>query len=189
MFTTTISIITLAITLPVILAANCPNIVTRNEWEARSATSPSLSVNPPTHVVIHHSASSGCTTKSKCSRLVKSFQNYHMDTQHWNDIGYSFLVGEDGNVYEGVGWGKRGTHAPNYNSKSIGICVIGTFTSTRPNDAALQAVKDLIACGVSQGKIKRDYKLIAHRQVKSTECPGKSLYDEVKTWPQWTSQP
>lgn len=65
----------------------------------------------------------------------------------------------------------------------------GFILASKPNAAALQAVKDLIACGVSQGKIKGDYKLVAHRQVRQTECPGKALYDEVKTWPQWTSQP
>jgi hypothetical protein len=30
-------------------------------------------------------------------------------------------------VYEGRGWDIVGTHAPNYNSRSIGICFIGDF--------------------------------------------------------------
>lgn len=38
-------------------------------------------------------------------------------------------MGEDGNVYEGRGWDIFGAHAPKLNSKSIGICIIGTFTS------------------------------------------------------------
>ena len=52
-----------------------------------------------------------------------------MNHNNWSDIGYNFLVGEDGNIYEGRGWMKRGAHAPDYNSESIGICVIGDFTS------------------------------------------------------------
>ena len=52
-----------------------------------------------------------------------------MDTKHWDDIGYNFLVGEDGNVYVGRGWGARGAHSVKYNAKSIGICIIGDFTS------------------------------------------------------------
>jgi N-acetylmuramoyl-L-alanine amidase len=51
-----------------------------------------------------------------------------MDTNGWIDIGYNFLVGEDGNIYEGRGWNNVGAHATNWNSKSIGICVIGDFT-------------------------------------------------------------
>lgn len=52
-----------------------------------------------------------------------------MNTNKWSDIGYNFVVGEDGNVYEGRGWDKIGAHAPSYNSKSIGICMIGNFVS------------------------------------------------------------
>jgi N-acetylmuramoyl-L-alanine amidase len=51
-----------------------------------------------------------------------------MNAQRWPDIGYNFLVGEDGNVYEGRGWDAVGAHAVPYNSNSIGICVIGDFT-------------------------------------------------------------
>jgi len=36
-------------------------------------------------------------------------------------------------VYEGRGWDVMGTHAPNYNSRSIGICFIGDFRS-KSND-------------------------------------------------------
>ena len=52
-----------------------------------------------------------------------------MNNKNWEDIGYNFLVGEDGNIYEGRGWGKHGAHSKPYNSKSIGICMIGNFNS------------------------------------------------------------
>jgi len=52
-----------------------------------------------------------------------------MDQKEWADIGYNFLVGEDGNVYEGRGWDKQGAHSKLFNSKSIGICIIGDYTS------------------------------------------------------------
>ncbi len=71
----------------------------------------------------------------------------------WNDIGYNFLVGEDGNAYEGRGWNNVGAHANPYNSESYGISVIGTFTSSVPNAGAQSAVQALIACGVSNVSI------------------------------------
>ena len=52
----------------------------------------------------------------------------------------SFLVGEDGNVYEGRGWSKQGAHAPNFNSRSIGIAVIGNFMSEFPSSCPLPAI-------------------------------------------------
>lgn len=52
-----------------------------------------------------------------------------MDTKGWDDIGYNFIIGEDGNIYEGRGWGKKGAHSKPFNSKSIGICIIGNYMS------------------------------------------------------------
>lgn len=40
----------------------------------------------------------------------------------------SFLIGNDGNVYEGAGWNKVGAHTLGYNRKSIGIAFIGDFS-------------------------------------------------------------
>ena len=39
----------------------------------------------------------------------------------WSDIGYSFLIGGDGRVYEGRGWGRVGAHTYGYNSRAYGI--------------------------------------------------------------------
>lgn len=50
-----------------------------------------------------------------------------MDRRHWDDIGYNFVIGEDGAVYVGRGWDQVGTHSVNYNDKSIAIALIGNF--------------------------------------------------------------
>lgn len=171
--------------------SNEPKIISRAEWGAREPAGPieDLPQYPPPYVVIHHSATPGCTSQAICQSRVRSFQNYHIDHNKWNDIGYNFLVGEDGNVYEGRGWGKRGAHCPKYNAKSIGICVIGNFTSQEPNLIAIEVLKDLIAFGVSKGEIKENYNLIGHRQGSSTTCPGEKFYDLIKTFPHWQSNP
>lgn len=38
----------------------------------------------------------------------------------WDDIGYTFVIGEDGNVYESRGWDKIGTHTLNHNYDGLG---------------------------------------------------------------------
>jgi hypothetical protein len=43
----------------------------------------------------------------------------HMFCVGWSDIGYSFVVGEDGNVYEARGWDKVGAHTHNYNREYL----------------------------------------------------------------------
>lgn len=70
-----------------------------------------------------------------------------MVDRKFRDIGYNFLVipskmflsipiafetdrfqiGGDGSIFEGRGWGIHGAHVPKYNSRSIGICLLGNF--------------------------------------------------------------
>lgn len=52
-----------------------------------------------------------------------------------------------------------------------------------PNDAALNAVHNMIKLGIRLGKITPNYKLYGHRNVGSTECPGERLYELIQTWP------
>ena len=85
---------------------------------------------PVPSVIIHHGGTNTfCTNQTRCAEIVRAYQNYHMDTNGWIDIGYNFLVGEDGNVYEGRGWTRVDAHAAGCNTRSIGICFIGDFTS------------------------------------------------------------
>lgn len=42
-------------------------------------------------------------------------------------IYFSFLIGGDGKVYEGVGFHKVGAHTRGYNTRSLGIAFIGNF--------------------------------------------------------------
>ena len=107
----------------------CPRIINRRGWGAR----PPLSVvrfpsSPVRFVVIHHGGSRAyCTNQNSCAAIVRGVQNYHMNNKRLRDIGYNFVVGEDGNVYEGRGWDTFGAHSPAYNRNGIGICIIGDF--------------------------------------------------------------
>lgn len=170
-------------------SSGCPRIVSRAEWGARQPTSTTRIAKPVPRVFIHHTAGDTCTTQAQCISVVKSIQNYHMNSKGWADIGYNFLVGQDGNVYEGRGWNNVGAHAAdarvNHNYGSIGISVIGTFNTIAPNAAALNAVKQLIACGVSNGGLSGAYTLHGHRDGGCTECPGQAFYNIIRTWPRY----
>ena len=55
----------------------------------------------------------------------------------------SFLIGGDGNVYEGRGWNDLGAHTSNYNSVGYGYCFIGSFMTSNPVAAAKDAYLQL----------------------------------------------
>jgi len=69
----------------------------------------------------------------------------------WQDIGYNFLVGEDGVAYDGMGWDFVSHHIDPHNDYlSLGIAFIGTFNNSIPNDAALERTKLLLSCLVTK---------------------------------------
>lgn len=106
-----------------------------------------------------------------------------MDDLHWGQVGYNFLVGGDGRVYEGRGWNYIGAHTIKYNSISIGIAFIGNFDHNMPTAAQLRAGQLLMAEGVRLKKLSPNYEVYAHRQLISTQSPGDNLFKIIKTWP------
>uniref|UniRef100_T1DN61 Putative animal peptidoglycan recognition protein similar to bacteriophage t3 lysozyme n=1 Tax=Anopheles aquasalis TaxID=42839 RepID=T1DN61_ANOAQ len=167
------------------VSAQCPRIVTRAQWGARAANTAQLPIRPAPWVVMHHTAGAHCTTDAACNQQMRNIQSFHMDGNGWADIGYNFLVGENGAAYEGRGWGRQGAHAPGYNDRSVGMGVMGTFTNGIPNAAARNAAQQLISCGVSLGHIASNYWLIGHRQAVATACPGNAFFNEIRNWPRF----
>nr|XP_022912080.1 peptidoglycan-recognition protein LB-like [Onthophagus taurus] len=146
--------------------------------------------NPVPYVIIHHSyIPPACNTTTECIEAMQWMQNYHQETNGWNDVGYSFAVGGDFRAYEGRGWSSVGAHAPLYNNRSIGICIIGDWRVELPPYEQLEVVKELIRKGVEMGMIQENYTLYGHRQVRDgTECPGDRLLKEISTWPNFSEQ-
>ena len=126
-----------------------------------------------------------CDTLAQCVLKVRAAQTFHIEFRGWDDIAYNFLVGGDGNVYEGRGWDVRGAHTLNFNHRSIGISFIGTFIDDKPTPEQLAAVQSLIQFSVKNGKISKDYKLVGHRQCVKTNSPQK-LYEIIQTWDHWS---
>ena len=87
------------------------NFVPRTEWNAREPKGISNFNHPATTGVIgHHTAGGRCYDKNACISQVKGMQNYHMDSLGWVDIGYQYIIWEDGRIYEGRGPYRQGSH-------------------------------------------------------------------------------
>ena len=113
------------------------------------------------------------------------------------------MIGNDGLVYEGRGWDKKGSHTYCYNQHGYGIVFIGRYMLTTPDAVALQAYESFIQvwnrirlrkvifkpmtpfppqCAKDNGKIDPNYVMCAHKDaVVGTTCPGiRGLYTWVK---------
>ncbi|KAG8041270.1 hypothetical protein G9C98_002258 [Cotesia typhae] len=167
----------------------CPNIISRSQWQAREAKSSNFIINPIAYIVIHHTVTPQCLTTESCSSRVKNIQDYHMDELLWGDIGFSFFIGGDGNVYEGVGWSKEGAHTYKWNKKAIGIAFIGSYQTVNASEKMIQSAVKLISCGKHEGMLRPNVKIIGANQVTSTASPGAKLYEQIKSWPEWTADP
>ncbi|CAO1427336.1 unnamed protein product [Diamesa serratosioi] len=165
-------------------------MVSRDDWGARTSKLVEKFNGQIPFVIIHHSYKpSACNTEDACMQAMRNMQDMHQLTNKWNDIGYSFAIGGDGKVYQGRGYNVIGAHAPRYNDKSIGICLIGDWTTDLPPKQMLDAVKNLIQYSLQTGYLKSSYKILGHRQVRATECPGQRLFDEISTWKHFSSIP
>ncbi|SPP87561.1 blast:Peptidoglycan-recognition protein SB2 [Drosophila guanche] len=164
-------------------------IVPRQSW-CRQPLSPRLPrvAVPVRLIVIHHTASAPCYTPQQCQQALQQIRMGHL-LRKFRDIGYNFLIGGDGRIYEGLGFGIRGEHAPHYNSQSIGVAFIGNYQRALPSPQMLQAARTLITIAVQRRQLQRNYALVGHCQTKATACPGRQLLDELRKWPRWQPKP
>lgn len=162
-------------------------MIRRVQWLAQPPTGIINNLTLPVSIVIiQHSATESCETQAKCVFLTRNIQTFHIEGQKWSDIGYNFLIGGDGAVYEGRGWTKEGAHTYSYNSVSLGIAFIGTYIEEAPPPIMLNTFDQLIEYGIKLKYLTSDYKILAHRQLIATESPGQAFFEEIKKWPHWS---
>ncbi|XP_036944288.1 peptidoglycan recognition protein 6 [Acanthopagrus latus] len=173
---------------------DCPPIIPRCMWGAKPyrGTPTNLSL-PLSFLYIHHTVtpSQPCLTHEQCSADMRSMQRFHQEDRGWDDIGYSFVAGSDGYIYEGRGWRWQGAHTLGHNSIGYGVSFIGNYMASLPSQHSMGLVRDQLAsCAVGGGRLIANYKVQGHRQVVNTLCPGDAFYNEIKGWDHfWTGDP
>ncbi|XP_067012369.2 peptidoglycan recognition protein isoform X3 [Anabrus simplex] len=167
-------------------------IVTRDEWKAEPPMDILTPLKTPVPlVIICHTAGLLGFNQEENTHIIQRIQAFHTENLEWDDIGYNFLIGMDGLVYEGRGWLNMGAHTLGYNSLSIGVAFVGRFVHVIPSEAAMRAFHKLVAKGVQLGHIAPDYKLLGACQLRktATDSPGKAFYDVIVGWPHWAPAP
>ena len=106
---------------------------------------------------------------------VKEIRRWHREKK-WSDIGYHWLIDRDGAITQGRKEHVIGAHVQNYNTGSIGICLIGGFGSSEndpfeKNFTSQQdhALRTLIEDIKGRTPIKR---IRGHNEVAAKACPG-----------------
>lgn len=122
-------------------------IRTREEWGCpdgeQSRWTPAYT--KVTHAVVHHTA--GANSVADWDAELRSIWYLHTFTNGWGDIGYNYLIDPNGVVYEGRagGDGAIGAHFSCANTNTVGVALLGTYTSATPTPAALASLENLLA--------------------------------------------
>ena len=138
------------------------NLKHNGNWTYRNSTS---------EIILHHAEASHAS--------VEDINQWHLE-RGWAGIGYNFYVRKDGTIWRGRPEWAVGAHAKGHNDKSIGICCEGAYMTETMPAAQLAALKALIRDIMSRyGNLK----LLRHKDVNETDCPGVNFpWEQVKAY-------
>jgi len=129
---------------------NSPSLNTLLTWYP-NASSTAPDYQPIERMIIHDTATPNNDPYTTIARI-QSIYRYHAVTRGWGDIGYNYLIDQNGKIYEGKygGNGIRGAHtyydkvADNYNLGSIGIAIIGSFENQDAPEIVYNSLERLL---------------------------------------------
>ena len=185
-------------------------VTTRAEWGANASY---MSWDPEYaragHVVVHHTAGTNSYSAGQSASIVRGIYYYHAVVLDWGDIGYNFLVDKFGTVFEGrsgsvaapAGRMSIGAHARGVNTGTMGISMMGDYSTVSPSDAQLSSVGKMAGwflkrAGISDvtgwaglhvwtteryqaGSTISMPRILGHRDVGYTTCPGNVGYSKL----------
>jgi N-acetylmuramoyl-L-alanine amidase/Secretion system C-terminal sorting domain len=183
------------------IGADCekPTVIPASTWRSGLTPPKELPVQTTVkHIIVHHAA--GSNTATNYTDVVRNIYTYHTASNGWNDVGYNFLIAQDGTIYEGRDGQKimdgdnvLGAHFCSQNGGTMGICLLGDYMTAQPTDKSLESLAKLIAWKIKKEKIEpigntlhavsgRNLNNIsAHRDgTCSTDCPGDNLYAKLE---------
>lgn len=145
------------------------------------------------HNIVHHSA--GSNSKTDYVQVVRDIYTLHTQVNGWSDIGYNYLIAQDGTIFAGRDPGNgsqdrvRGAHFCGKNTGTLGVCVLGNYEETTPTVASVEALETVLSYQLIQQEhgsfdffthSGQDLGTIAgHRDGCATLCPGRNLYSQL----------
>jgi hypothetical protein len=206
-------------------ATNGPTIITRAQWGA--APPRAIPECPPEGgtgtagttwgaadrlegAVVHHTVNpNDYATVAEAMQLIRNDQAYHQNGNGWCDIGYNFLVDKWGNIYEGAQGSITapiiGAHAGGFNTRTVGVSMVGTYTNVAPSAAQKDSVAEIAGFRLAQYGVDPDTsatftsagrtaggrydagqqvvlpRVFGHRDTHQTECPGNLAYPALSS--------
>ncbi len=146
-------------------------------------------------LVVHHTAMQVDGDNRSGAERMRALYAYHSNNRGWGDIGYNYVIDDQGQIYEGRSGGDYvvAGHAYCDNVGTIGISLMGSFDMENPTQEQVQSLQWLLrqlsdkysidAGGHTTFHGASLPTIVGHRDLLSTECPGFYMYgvlDQVR---------
>jgi hypothetical protein len=128
-----------------------PTILPRSAWGADERLRQGRPVLAPRirAVVIHHTATPNGYTADQVPSVIRALYLYQVRGNGLSDLGYNYLLDAQGRIYEGryggIDRNVVGAHTAGFNTGTVGVALIGNFTSATPPARELKALESLLA--------------------------------------------
>lgn len=162
--------------------------VDRNDWGAITTQNLTpLNNSFVIQILVFHTRGEKCDDLISCGKIVRRIQSNWINS-NCTDLPYNFLVGGDGQTYEGRGWNIESgfDDVPNKNI-SLSIGVIGTFTVQEPSKQQIEEMKAWIRESIRKKKLYAKYKVFGVRNLTESSFDGAGLFSKIDKWNNWDS--
>ncbi len=154
-------------------------LVPRSRWTSKPPRSNSRPMGRVTRITIHHTAEHGKVATLPDIEGVRRIENYHREGRKWCAIGYHYLIGKDGRVYEGRPAKLQGAHVLSENENNIGISMMGDWDKKLPSARQLSALKAFLEDTRDRFKVPKS-RVYGHRDLNRSVCPGQALHSWLR---------
>ncbi|MEV6849786.1 N-acetylmuramoyl-L-alanine amidase [Actinoplanes sp. NPDC051411] len=193
--------------------AQLPPYVSRAGWQAdETLVMQPIFVAPAVKVIwVHHTGFGNEYTCADSASVIRGIQANDVKVKGLDDMGYNFLVDQCGTLFEGRKGGVTnaviGAHTVGFNTGSVGLALLGDYTSAHPTVAAETTIAQVAAARLgaygfsptstgqmTEGVDGRKWpinslvtfpRVSGHKDAEQTsagyltECPGTYLYDDL----------
>lgn len=105
----------------------------------------------------------------------ETIRSWHINGNHWADIGYHYVIELDGSIHKGRDESVVGAHCKCQNANSIGICYVGGVAKDgkTPKDTRTEAQKQSLIKLLKSLKEKYPNATIhGHNEFAAKACPS-----------------
>lgn len=170
-----------------------PPYISQDIWRSGLPEPNYTRIFTETHnIIIHHSA--GSNTDTNYTTTIRNIYIYHTQSHGWSDIGYNYIIAQNGAIYAGRDPGTypqdlvQGAHFSGANTNTLGICMLGNYELAPVPQIAYDALVSLVSwkCAkdslqphiTSPHPLNQHLPVIAgHSDGGPTLCPGAHLYE------------